>query len=144
MWVELAKLGGSFFSILALAWLAKLLNLGGDQRIRDEAKNIADKLTAAAKKASGRAVYGGAGNPQPVPNWASHPAPGFVSNYSQKAVPEDRAELFAAIMTNNLTVRLLLQKDAYLAAKLKVLKGELQGYCPQLDDAFWTRTAKNF
>ena len=90
------------------------------------------------------AVYGGAGNPQPVPNWASHPAPGFVSNYSQKAVPEDRAELFAAIMTNNLTVRLLLQKDAYLAAKLKVLKGELQAFCPQLDDTFWTRTAKNF
>jgi hypothetical protein len=88
--------------------------------------------------------YGGTGGAQPVPNWASHPAPGFVSNYAMKALPEDRAELFAAIMTNNLTVRLLLQKDKYLAAKLQVLKDELKAFNPQLDEAFWTRTAKNF
>ena len=37
MWVELAKLGGSFVAILGLAWLASLLKLGGDLRIRDEA-----------------------------------------------------------------------------------------------------------
>lgn len=36
MWVELAKLGGSFVAILGLAWLASLLKLGGDLRIRDE------------------------------------------------------------------------------------------------------------
>ena len=89
-------------------------------------------------------AYGGAGGAQPVANWASHPAPGFVSNYAMKALPEDRAELFAAIMTNNLTARLLLQKDKYLSAKLQVLKEELKSFCPQLDEAFWTRTAKNF
>ncbi len=88
-------------------------------------------------------TYGG-GSAKPESNWASHPAPGFVSSYALKALPEDRAELFAAIMTNNLTVRLLLQKDAFLAAKLKVLKEELLAFCPQLDEAFWTRTAKNF
>ena len=32
----IAQLGVSLLSILALAWLAKLLNLGGDLRIRDE------------------------------------------------------------------------------------------------------------
>lgn len=37
MWVELAKLGGSLVAILGLAWLASLLKLGGDLRIRDEA-----------------------------------------------------------------------------------------------------------
>lgn len=90
------------------------------------------------------ANYGGAAGGQAGSNWASHPAPGFVSHYALKAVPEDRAELFAAIMTNNLTARLLLQKDKYLAAKLQVLKDELKAFCPQLDEAFWTRTAKNF
>lgn len=49
MWVELAKLGGSFAAILALAWLAKLLNLGGDLRIRDEAH---------ARQLANEAVYG--------------------------------------------------------------------------------------
>lgn len=89
-------------------------------------------------------TYGAADTGAPASNWASHPAPGFVSNYARKAVPEDRAELFAAIMTNNLTVRLLLQKDSFLTTKLGVLKEELKAFCPQIDGAFWTKTAKNF
>ncbi len=88
--------------------------------------------------------YGGTATNKPVPNWASHPAAGFVSGYAMKAVPEDRAELFAGMMTNNLTVRLLLQKDSFLAAKLAVLKDELKIFCPLIDEAFWTKTAKNF
>ncbi len=106
-------------------------------------RDLMDNPAWAAANTPGTA-YGGAGGAQPVPNWASHPAPGFVSVYALKSVPEDRAELFAAIMTNNLTVRLLLQKDKYLTAKLAVLKDELKVFCPQLDEAFWTRTAKNF
>lgn len=49
MWVELAKLGGSLIAILGLAWLAKLLNLGGDLRIRDEDH---------ARELANEAVYG--------------------------------------------------------------------------------------
>ena len=37
VWIELAKLGGSIAAILFLFWLARLLDLGGDLRIRDEA-----------------------------------------------------------------------------------------------------------
>lgn len=48
------------------------------------------------------------------------------------------------MMTNNLTVRLLLQKDTFMAAKLAVLKKELNSFCPQMDEAYWVRTAKNF
>lgn len=106
-------------------------------------RDILDNPAWTAANAPGTA-YGSSDNGTPVPNWASHPAPGFVSNYSRKAMPEDRAELFAAMMTNNLTVRLLLQKDSFLSAKLGVLKGELKAFCPQLDEAFWGRTAKNF
>jgi len=88
--------------------------------------------------------YGGSGTNQPVPNWASHPAAGFVSDYALKALPEDRAEVFGGIMTNNLTMRLLVQRDKFLAAKVQVLKDELKTFCPQVDEAFWARTAKNF
>lgn len=34
----LLKFGGSLLAILALAWLARRLDLGGDQRIQDEAQ----------------------------------------------------------------------------------------------------------
>jgi len=80
--------------------------------------------------------------PKPGPrNWASHPAPGFVSDYSMRAVPEDRAELFCGLMTNNLTLQLMLQKDIYLAAKVRLLKEELHHFCPELDESFWSGIA---
>jgi hypothetical protein len=90
------------------------------------------------------AAYAGPVASKPEPNWALHPKPGFVSTYSMSSVAEDRAELFAGIMTNNLTLRLLLQKDRHLEAKATLLKTELKEFCPQIDDEFWTRTAKNF
>lgn len=82
--------------------------------------------------------------PAPKPgqrNWASHPVIGILSDYAMKALPEDRAELFAALMTNNLTLRLLVQRDANLATKVKLLKEELGRFCPDVNEAFWTRTA---
>jgi hypothetical protein len=113
-----------------------------DYRMHGE-KNIFESPQWTQANAPGT-TYGTPDPGAPVANWASHPAPGFVSSYARKAVPEDRAELFAGIMTKNLTLRLLLQKDTFLAAKLAVLKAELEAFCPQLDDTFWTRTAKNF
>lgn len=106
-------------------------------------RDVRDNPAWVAAGAPG-ATYGAAETGAPATNWASHPAPGFVSSYARRAVPEDRAELFCAIMTNNLTVRLLLQKDSFLAAKLSVVKAELKEFCPKIDDAFWERTAKNF
>jgi hypothetical protein len=45
VWFQLAKLGGSILAILALAWTAKRLGLGGDVRIRDKehARQLADE-----------------------------------------------------------------------------------------------------
>jgi hypothetical protein len=90
-------------------------------------------------------VYYGSAPPAAKPgahNWASHPFTGFLSNYSLKAVPEDRAEIFAGLMTNNLTLRLLLQRDQNLATKVRLLKDELGQFCPRMDAAFWGRIAK--
>lgn len=90
-------------------------------------------------------LHYGATPPPPKPserNWASHPYAGFLSNYSLKALPEDRAELFAGLMTNNLTLRLLLQRDQNLVTKVRLLKEELARFCPRIDEAFWSRIAK--
>jgi hypothetical protein len=45
IWIEAAKLLGSIIAILALAWTAKRMGLGGDVRIRDEdhARALADE-----------------------------------------------------------------------------------------------------
>lgn len=99
------------------------------------------------QKANAPGVNYGSAAPAAKPgraNWASHPAPGFISDYSLSAVPEDRAELFAALMTNNLTLRTLLQRDPFLAKKTQMLKDELQRFCPAADDAFWARAAAFF
>ena len=45
-------------------------------------------------------------------------------------------------MTNNLTMRFTLQKDPYLATKVRLLKEELQQLCPKVDEAFWTGVTK--
>lgn len=44
VWIDLAKFGGSLVSILALAWLARWMDLGGDERIRsaDQARFLAN------------------------------------------------------------------------------------------------------
>ena len=57
------KLGGSLLAILALAWLAKRLGLGGDTRIRDEAhaRELAEEAHSgfeAEEVAIDRAGYG--------------------------------------------------------------------------------------
>lgn len=114
----------------------------------DHAQHPSDMATNTVwKNANAPGVsYGSAAPPQKPGqyNWASHPAPGFISDYSLTAIPEDRAELFAALMTNNLTLRTLLQRDPFLAKKTQMLKDELQRFCPAADEAFWAKTAAFF
>lgn len=45
VWIDLAKFGASLVSILALAWLARWMGLGGDVRIRnaDQARFLANE-----------------------------------------------------------------------------------------------------
>jgi hypothetical protein len=114
----------------------------------DHAQHPTDMTTNTVwKNANAPGVNYGTAAPAAKPgqhNWASHPAPGFISDYSLTAIPEDRAELFAALMTNNLTLRTLLQRDPYLATKTQMLKDELHQFCPAADEAFWAKAAAFF
>lgn len=73
----------------------------------------------------------------------THPAPGFTTRYSQVSITEDKAELFSNLMGNDLKLRLLVQQDGFLSAKVRQLKAQLKQFCPQADEAFWARVAKS-
>ena len=60
---QFIQIGGSLVAILAIAWLAKSLNLGGDRRIRSEAeaRELADEVESGFEPvdiALDRAGYG--------------------------------------------------------------------------------------
>lgn len=58
--------------------------------------------------------------------------PGFVSPYAQASLAEDKAEVFAHLVTEGAAVRAMAQKDPLIAGKLKVLEAMLRGFDPGL------------
>ncbi|MEI6106426.1 MAG: putative zinc-binding metallopeptidase [Opitutae bacterium] len=92
-------------------------------------------------------VYGSATPITPGDNKGAqltHPAPGFVTGYAMTALAEDKAEIFANLMVNDLKLRLLLKQDEFLQTKVARLKKTLQEFCPKADAAFWANVAKQF
>ena len=67
------------------------------------------------------------------------PRPGFVSWYAGSAIEEDKAELFAVLMTQPRRLSTRMEKDPVLQAKVALLKKRLKDYCSACDDAWWTR-----
>lgn len=65
-------------------------------------------------------------------------APGFLTYYAMASPGEDRAEVFAAMMTHPEELGLVAGEDPILAAKCKLLRSELvgrdQGFAAVLDD----------
>lgn len=66
-----------------------------------------------------------------------HPAPGLLTDYAQKSVAEDRAELFAAMMTDEERARLLaiVESDPIVRRKFR----SLASFLAQLDPAMGER-----
>jgi hypothetical protein len=86
-------------------------------------------------------VYPPGDNPGSV---ISHPTAGFLNVNSLSSVEEDKAEIFANLMVNDLKTRLLLRQDDVLVAKIQLLKQSLQQFCGKADAMFWTRVGKDF
>jgi len=74
----------------------------------------------------------------------SHPAPGFLNSWAMSAVEEDKAEIFANLMVNDLKTRLLLKDDEILRAKVRRLKDTLALFCRPCGEDFWARVVKQF
>lgn len=92
-------------------------------------------------------LYGSAGAAVQGDNKGSlitHPTAGFLDTNALASVVDDKAEIFANLMVNDLKARLLLKQDDLLRTKVQRLKDTLGQFCKQCDEAFWTRVAKQF
>lgn len=67
--------------------------------------------------------------------------PGFFTSYSRSGVEEDKAEVFSILIVFAQAATQRSQTDAIIAAKIQKMKQLLLRFCPDLNDAFWTRAA---
>jgi hypothetical protein len=63
---------------------------------------------------------------------------GFISRYSMSSAREDRAELFAWLVTDHASVIRVTAHDSPLAAKVQQLKDDVAGLASEIDDRFWS------
>jgi hypothetical protein len=62
---------------------------------------------------------------------------GFISNYAEASLDEDKAELFAHVVQNTAHVRTMYARSARIRGKVAWLKNEFLSFCPAMDAAWW-------
>jgi len=67
---------------------------------------------------------------------------GFVSKYSRSALEEDKAEIFAFLMTKPQAMAELSARDSIVAAKAAFVKHEVERLVPALDERFWAAVSR--
>ncbi len=65
--------------------------------------------------------------------------PGFLNHYSTTGVEEDKAELFAHLIIHSAYVEERATKDAVVKTKVERMREMLSGFCPDMNDKFWTK-----
>jgi hypothetical protein len=75
---------------------------------------------------------GGRSMRQPGSARLSTETPGFLSRYATSALEEDKAEVFAFLMTAPETVRKIMEHDAVVRAKVAAIGRQVVGICPDL------------
>jgi hypothetical protein len=63
--------------------------------------------------------------------------PGFLTGYATSAIEEDKAEIFAHMMTDYEVVRKRATTDRVIHKKVLMLKSLLARFCPDMDEVFW-------
>jgi Putative zinc-binding metallo-peptidase len=71
--------------------------------------------------------------------WSS---PGFLNKYSTSGVEEDKAELFAHMMTDCAAVVKRAETDKVLHTKMAAMKALLAKFSPDLNDDFWSELCR--
>ena len=64
---------------------------------------------------------------------------GFITRYARNNQNEDKAELFAMLITKNSEVKKLLNKDKILFNKTKLLISRLKSISPLINKNFWNK-----
>ena len=76
---------------------------------------------------------GGRAMREPSASALSREFPGFATRYAMSAIEEDKAELFAFLVTEPAALRDMAREDAHLAAKIAALQACLARLVPGLD-----------
>jgi hypothetical protein len=64
---------------------------------------------------------------------------GFLNRYSTSGVEEDKAELFAYMMTDYDQIESLAASDPVIRKKLQAMKALLSNFCPEMNESFWRK-----
>ena len=67
---------------------------------------------------------------------------GFMNKYSTQGVEEDKAEIFAYLMTRQEIMDARVKKDSVVAAKVKMMKTLMRSFSAGLDDSFWKKATQ--
>lgn len=66
---------------------------------------------------------------------------GFMNKYSTQGVEEDKAEIFAYLMTRPEMMAKRIKSDSVVASKTRMLKNLLSSYSDSVDEKFWNSAA---
>jgi hypothetical protein len=67
---------------------------------------------------------------------------GFVSRYATAAIEEDKAEVFAFLMTRPAAMAQLSQEDPVVAAKAETMRKLVAGLSDPMNEAFWRQVTR--
>ena len=100
-----------------------------------------DRIDAAAWPALNAPGFRYNGIRRPPREAFEHPSPGLLTDYAQKSVAEDRAELFAALMTDDARPRLLeiVASDPIVRRKFRSLVGFLSRLDPAMGERYFEK-----
>lgn len=65
--------------------------------------------------------------------------PGFITQYAQNNMAEDKAETFSYMMTNLHEMECRAQDDPILQKKMEYIKLKLKDFSPDMDECFWMK-----
>jgi hypothetical protein len=68
--------------------------------------------------------------------------PGFLTLYSTSSVQEDKAEVFSFLIADPAFLQRRMEKDPVIAKKVKYLKRVLRRFCPEMNEAFFSKLSR--
>jgi hypothetical protein len=108
----------------------------------DDGQLYSDEQWASSNPESFR--YGAGGAKMQNDYWSGLPTdiPGFLTRYATSGVEEDKAELFAHMMTDYSVVRKRAATDTVIREKISLMKALLAKFCPDMDVTFWDEVTR--
>jgi hypothetical protein len=68
--------------------------------------------------------------------------PGFLTGYATSGVEEDKAEMFAYMITDYAVVEKRALTDSVIRNKMVAMKSLLASFCSEMDQAFWDEVSR--